>query len=124
MSDREIRPTWGPPERPGWQESPAPRSDDRVTGVRAGAAAPGAAMPVPGRSGSRRREREPRQWIPSPWLLLVVLAVQAALSLRLVRADTAFDDEAMDLWAGHLEWAHWLHGTLIPPFPKYFSVAA
>jgi hypothetical protein len=118
-----MRPTWGPPERPGWQESPALRSDDRVTGVRAGAAAPGAAMPMPGRSGSRRREREPRQWIPSPWLLLVVLAVQAALSLRLVRADTAFDDEAMELWAGHLQWAHWLHGTLIPPFPKYFSGA-
>jgi hypothetical protein len=53
----------------------------------------------------------------------VVLAVQAALSLRLVRADTAFDDEAMSLWAGHLEWAHWLHGTSIPPFPKYFSGA-
>jgi hypothetical protein len=56
-------------------------------------------------------------------LLLVVLAVQAALSVRLVRADTAFDDEAMSLWAGHLEWAHWLHGTSIPPFPKYFSGA-
>jgi Dolichyl-phosphate-mannose-protein mannosyltransferase len=53
----------------------------------------------------------------------LVLAVQAALSLRLVRADTAFDDEAMSLWAGHLEWAHWLHGTSIPPFPKYFSGA-
>jgi hypothetical protein len=56
-------------------------------------------------------------------LLVVVLAVQAALSVRLVRADTAFDDEAMSLWAGHLEWAHWLHGTSIPQFPKYFSGA-
>jgi hypothetical protein len=55
--------------------------------------------------------------------LLLVLAVQAVLSLRLVRADTAFDDEAMSLWAGHLEWGHWLHGTSIPPFPKYFSGA-
>ena len=74
------------------------------------------------RPGPRRRTaaRE-RAW--SSWLLLVVLAVQAALSLRLVRADTAFDDEAMSLWAGHLEWAHWLHGTPIPPFPKYFSGA-
>ena len=45
------------------------------------------------------------------------------LSLRLVRADTAFQDEALYLWAGHLEWAHWLHGTAVPPFPYYFSGA-
>jgi Dolichyl-phosphate-mannose-protein mannosyltransferase len=57
------------------------------------------------------------------WPLLVVLAVQAALSVRLVRADTAFQDEATYLWAGHLEWAHWLHGAAIPPFPTYFSGA-
>jgi Dolichyl-phosphate-mannose-protein mannosyltransferase len=54
---------------------------------------------------------------------VAVLAVQAALSLRLVRADTAFQDEATYLWAGHLQWAHWLHGTPIPPFPTYFSGA-
>src|SRR5215471_2908212 len=55
--------------------------------------------------------------------LLAVLAVQAALSVRLVRADTAFQDEATYLWAGHLQWAHWLHGAPIPPFPTYFSGA-
>jgi len=55
--------------------------------------------------------------------LLAVLAVQAALSLRLVRADTAFQDEAAYLSAGHLEWAHWLHGTPVPPFAAYFSGA-
>jgi hypothetical protein len=49
--------------------------------------------------------------------------VQAALSLRLVRADTAFEDEATYLWAGHLELAHWLHGVPVPPFPAYFSGA-
>jgi hypothetical protein len=52
-----------------------------------------------------------------------VLAVQATLSVRLVWTDTAFKDEATYLWAGHLEWAHWLHGTPIPPFPTYFSGA-
>jgi 4-amino-4-deoxy-L-arabinose transferase-like glycosyltransferase len=52
-----------------------------------------------------------------------VLAVQAVLSVRLVHADTAFEDEATYLWAGHLEWAHWLHGTQIPHFPAYFSGA-
>jgi hypothetical protein len=55
--------------------------------------------------------------------LLAILAVQAVLSLRLVWSNTAFTDEALYLWAGHLEWAHWLHGTPIPPFPTYFSGA-
>jgi hypothetical protein len=59
----------------------------------------------------------------SVWPLLAVLVVQAALSVRLVRADTAFQDEATYLWAGHLQWAHWLHGTSLPPFPSYFSGA-
>ena len=45
-------------------------------------------------------------WLP----LVVVLVVQAGLSVRLVGADTAFEDEAAYLWAGHLEWSHWLHG--------------
>jgi hypothetical protein len=61
--------------------------------------------------------------IPAWWPLLAVLVVQAALSLRLVRADTAFQDEATYLWAGHLQWAHWLHGAVIPPFASYFSGA-
>lgn len=55
--------------------------------------------------------------------LLVVLAVQIVLSLRLVWSNTAFQDEALYLRAGHLEWAHWLHGTPIPDFPSYFSGA-
>ena len=61
--------------------------------------------------------------MPGSWALLVVLAVQAILSFRLVRADTAFQDEALYLWAGHLEWARLLHGTSIPQFPSYFSGA-
>ena len=55
--------------------------------------------------------------------LFAVLAVQALLSVRLLGADTAFVDEAAYLWAGHLEWAHWLHGVAIPPFSAYFSGA-
>jgi Dolichyl-phosphate-mannose-protein mannosyltransferase len=128
MSDRETWPAWGPPEGPGRGESPAPGAEVRVTpgterAAAPGVGAPGVGAPVARRRGSRRKEREPRLRILGPWLLLVVLAVQAALSLRLVRADTAFDDEAMSLWAGHLLWAHWLHGTSIPQFPKYFSGA-
>ena len=70
-----------------------------------------------------RPRRTARLRVSGNWPLLAVLAVQAALSLRLVGADTAFQDEALYLWAGHLEWASLLHGTPIPPFPSFFSGA-
>jgi 4-amino-4-deoxy-L-arabinose transferase-like glycosyltransferase len=98
----------------------------------AGAGAPAASeMPgsgsagVPGArgGGSRRRPRGRGLAVLGGWPLLVVLAVQAVLSLRLVRADTAFQDEATYLWAGHLQWAHWLHGAPVPVFAPYFSGA-
>ena len=53
----------------------------------------------------------------------MVLCVQAVLSLRLIRVNTAFQDEALYLWAGHMEWSHWLHGTSIPLYATYFSGA-
>jgi hypothetical protein len=57
------------------------------------------------------------------WPLLAVLAVQAALSVSMVRSSTAFGDEALYLSAGHLEWSHWLHGTPIPDYQTWFSGA-
>jgi MFS family permease len=81
------------------------------------------ALPEKTTAASHRRERPVRIRIPGSWPLAVILAVQAVLSLRLVRADTAFQDEALYLWAGHLEWAHLLHGTPLPQFPSYFSGA-
>jgi hypothetical protein len=57
------------------------------------------------------------------WPLLAVLAAQAVLSLRLIWSNTAFQDEALYLRAGHLEWARWLHHVPIPNFPAYFSGA-
>jgi hypothetical protein len=69
-----------------------------------------------------RRDRTTALTSSVPWLL-VVLAVQALLSLRLVWSDTADTNEALNLWAGHLEWLHWLHGAPIPAFPLYFSGA-
>jgi 4-amino-4-deoxy-L-arabinose transferase-like glycosyltransferase len=68
-------------------------------------------------------DRPVRLRVPGNWPLVVVLVVQAILSLRLVRVDTAFQDEAEYLWAGHLEWAHLLHGTPLPQFPSFFSGA-
>ena len=87
-------------------------------------AKPGTDQVLPsGTADARRHGRTARLRLPAGWALLAVLAVQTALSLRLVRADTAFEDEATYLWAGHLEWAHLLHGTPLPQFPAYFSGA-
>ena len=76
-----------------------------------------------GTAAAHRPQRSARVHVPSSWPLLIVLVVQAVLSIRLVRADTAFQDEALYLWAGHLEWANVLHGTSVPQFPSYFSGA-
>jgi hypothetical protein len=52
---------------------------------------------------------------------MAICAVQAALSLTLVWSNTAFADEAQYLTSGHLEWAHWLHGTPVPSYFMRFS---
>ncbi len=57
------------------------------------------------------------------WPLLAILATQAALSARLVPSNTAFQDEGLYLWSGHLELAHLLHHAQIPDFASYFSGA-
>ena len=77
--------------------------------------APPAAEPVAGRVLGRL----PR----AAGALGAVLTVQAALSLRLVWTNTAFQDEALYLRAGHLEWEHWAQHAPIPDFPAYFSGA-
>ena len=124
----EILPAWPPAASSGQGDGPADLGSGvpgRGRGRAAGSAvadvpvlAAGAVTAAGGRGvpGSRLRG-----W--AGWPLLAVLAVQAALSLRLVGADTAFQDEAAYLWAGHLEWAHWLHGAAVPPFSYYFSGA-
>jgi 4-amino-4-deoxy-L-arabinose transferase-like glycosyltransferase len=105
---------------------PAPRSQPTTEP----AGPPQASAPGPTAGGRRRRAAGrgsggggprllPWAWIP----LAAILIVQATLSLRLIHADTAFQDEALYLWAGHREWAHWLHGVPVPPFSAYFSGA-
>ncbi|HEY1623892.1 MAG TPA: glycosyltransferase [Streptosporangiaceae bacterium] len=81
--------------------------------------------------GDEPRHRRPRR-LNSP--LLLILGVQAALSLALVWSNTVFGDEALYLSAGTLEWMHWLRGTVLPAagqpnfgfggtFASYFSGA-
>ena len=64
------------------------------------------------RSEPAKRRRRRRGKFLHP--LMAICAAQAALSLTLVWSNTAFADEAYYLWAGHLEIAHWLHGTSVP----------
>ena len=106
-----VPPSRLPPGSPG----PATRSAIR----------PAPARPAPAPARRRSRWSLPPGWrtFHPAWGLVVILAVQAALSIRLMGTNTAFEDEALYLWAGHLEWTHWLHGTTIPQFPTYFSGA-
>lgn len=97
--------------------------DHRMTAPQPAGADSLADGPAAGKTSSHRQERARGWHVPGAWPLIVVLAVQAVLSLRLIRADTAFQDEALYLWAGHREWAHLLHGMPLPPFPAYFSGA-
>ncbi len=80
------------------------------------AAGPAATEPPP---------RQPRgtAWNGHSLLLLAVVTIQIVLSLRLVWSNSAYIDEATYLWAGHLELAHWLHGTAVPPFQTWLSGA-
>jgi hypothetical protein len=72
--------------------------------------------PVRFTESSRRRT-----WV-SRAVLLAVLCVQAALTLRM--QNTAFEDEALYLYSGHMEIAHWLHGAALQGnYATYFSGA-
>lgn len=84
------------------------------------ASTPGGRDQLALRDGTGRRPSKPKL-AAQPWPLLTVLVVQALLSLRLAWSNTAFQDEALYLRAGHLEWARWLHNAPIPNFPAYFS---
>jgi len=81
------------------------------------------ALPGGTTAASHRQKRTAKLPVLGRWPLAAILAVQTVLSVRLVRADTAFQDEALYLHAGHLEWAHVLHGVPLPPFASYFSGA-
>lgn len=75
-----------------------------------------------------RPEAKPRRVPPSRRtrvsraLLLGILCLQAILSLRLHRS--AFEDEALYLYSGHMELEHLLHGSALQgTYASYFSGA-
>ena len=98
-----------PPPRPACPVSlaaPGPVSQDGLG--RAGWPGPCARARPLGRSGC------------SPMAAVRVLAVQAALSLRLVWSNTAFQDEGLYLWSGQSGLPMPCRGTPIPAFATYF----
>ena len=62
-----------------------------------------------------------RLLVTVPWPLFAMLAVQAALSARLLRLNAAFVDEATYIYAGHQVLDHWIHGWSDPAYATYFS---
>ncbi len=101
----------------GTAEPPAspdvPGESTRVLRPPGGKHGPG---PRPSVTSSRRRT-----WI-SRAVLLAILCVQAALTLRM--SNTAFEDEALYLYSGHMELGHLLHGApLQGNYASYFSGA-
>ena len=71
-------------------------------------------VPPPGDPAGQRDRSLLRRCILHP--VAAICAVQAALSCTLIWSNTAFNDEAEYLWAGHLELAHWLHQAPVPPY--------
>ena len=76
---------------------------------------------------ARRASRLPERYTPgrrttmiSRLVLLAILCLQAVMSLRL--HNTAFEDEATYLYAGHMELEHILHGSALQgDYASYFS---
>ncbi len=120
---------------------PQPRSESVVAVTPAPAAADTAILPlVPQRTSARKpgaipsaeptRPAEPEAEPPydadrrrtriSRLLLLCILVLQAVMSLRL--HNTAFEDESLYIYSGHMELQHLLHGTALQgQYASYFS---
>jgi hypothetical protein len=100
-------------DRPTWH-GPAVMSPPEVM----------APEPAAARTEVASSARSGQRFAHAPGLLLIaVLTVQAVLSLRLVWSNTASLNEAIYLFGGHVELAHWLHGTPLPPLATYLPGA-
>jgi Dolichyl-phosphate-mannose-protein mannosyltransferase len=117
-------PRASPAGQGSWASPAAVIDRPRVPASRAPLApSPPADQEAPRSPGPTGRKGDWIARLPGVLPLVAILTVQAALSVRLIRQYTAFNDEALYLWAGHLEWAHWLHRAPVPLFQTYFSGA-
>jgi hypothetical protein len=98
-------------------------AEDQFSAPVAEAVAPPVLPGAPARTGRKKGHFSRPRLASGSWPLVGILVIQAGLSLRLVWSNTAYQDEALYLWAGHLEWAHWLRGAAVPDFASYFSGA-
>lgn len=57
----------------------------------------------------------------SPWAIVVILLVQAVLSIRLLGANTGFRDEGLYVWAGYLEVSHQISLSQLQGLASWFS---
>ncbi|MGW3461769.1 glycosyltransferase family 39 protein [Streptomyces olivaceoviridis] len=110
---------YDPRTSPYQQQDDQPTYALRTVAEPAAPAEPGYTVPETPEVGWDMAASRRRAWV-SRAVLLFVLAVQAVLSLRL--SNTAFQDEALYLAAGHAELQHLLHGTPLPiDYGAYFS---
>ncbi|MGE5136804.1 MAG: glycosyltransferase family 39 protein [Gemmatimonadota bacterium] len=106
-ADTVLFPSLPEPRLADRRRPPAPPDPDHQ---------PRPAAPAPAAPAPRRRT-----WI-SRGVLAAILVMQALLSLRM--QNTAFEDEALYLYAGHMELGHFLSGyALQGNYPSYFSGA-
>lgn len=80
--------------------------------LRASTGAPDRATVPGGAESEQQAPRGPLRFLVHP--LTLICAVQTALSLTLIRSNTAFTDEADYLWLGRLRLANWLHASAWP----------
>ncbi|HXW43607.1 MAG TPA: glycosyltransferase family 39 protein [Streptosporangiaceae bacterium] len=102
-------------------EPVADRADPKAPGAVTTTAPLPAILALPATRDAAPRPTRRRTWI-SRVVLVCVLIMQALLTLRM--HNTAFEDEALYLYVGHLEIAHWLHGSALQGnYASYFSGA-
>jgi len=104
---------WIPADLPVIEVGQTAKVRDRASGV--------AVLPEPAREAAAepkpppaRGRRAPARRVP--WGLLLVLALQAGISMSLIWTNSAFVDEANYLWVGRLELSHWFGGGPTPHF--------
>ncbi|MFC1400602.1 MULTISPECIES: glycosyltransferase family 39 protein [Streptacidiphilus] len=103
-------------EHPGFQWNPQEPTDPQEVGPRPD---PGPDRPAPVPAAWSAEAARRRAWLGRAALLVILLA-QALLSVRL--HNTAFQDEALYIYAGHMEIAHIFHGApLVYSYASYFS---
>lgn len=115
--------------RPG-QEQRAPRSEFQTAEAETVLFASARALPVsddaliarPTQREAARFQIHPRRKWLSRAVLLVILVMQTLLTLRM--NNSAFEDEALYLYVGHLELAHILHGTALQVNYSFFFSGA